>query len=98
MVPSDFTDVKDVTNGTGGWTNATIAENPDGSNVIKVETTADDFLLNSWKTFQFSADTPLVNDDKLYVFQTTTIYPTFNATGQTQLASALSEAGVEIVP
>jgi hypothetical protein len=98
LVPSDFTDVIDVSNGTGGWTNATISQNPDGSHVIKVETDSSPFAKNSWQTYQFSADTPTVTDDKLYVFQTTTIYPTFNSTGQTQLASALSEAGVEIVP
>jgi hypothetical protein len=98
LIPSDFTNVLDVTNGTGGWDQAEIVENPDKSHVIKVQTTVALFAKITSKTYQFSADTPLVNDDKLYVFQTTTIYPTFNSTGQTQLASALSEAGVEVVP
>jgi len=98
LVPSDFTDVKDVTAGTGGWTTATIDSNPDGSHVIKVQTSASPFLRNTHKTYQFSADPPNVNDDKLYVFQTTTIYPSFTGTDQSELASALSEAGVEVVP
>lgn len=98
LVPADFTDIQDITNGTGGWNAASIFQNPDGSNVIKVETSSSSFLGGTSKTYQFSVDNPLVNEDKLYVFQTTTIYPSFTGTGQSQLASALSEAGVEVIP
>ncbi|MBS3922226.1 MAG: hypothetical protein KGZ37_03660 [Nitrosarchaeum sp.] len=98
LVPSDFTDVQDYTAGSGGWGVASIFTNPDGSRIIKVETTASTFLGGTSKTYQFTADTPSVTSDKLYVFQTTTIYPSFTGTGQSELASALSEAGVEIVP
>ena len=47
------------------------------------------------KVFQFSADAPIVNDDKLYVMQTTTVYPDYE---WLTLTSALSEAGIEVVP
>ena len=98
LVPSDFTDVTDVSNGSDGWDVATIVENPDGSHIIKVTTTSSVLLGGTYKTYQFSADPPFVIEDKLYVFQTTTVYPTFNTGDEIQLASALSEAGVEVVP
>jgi hypothetical protein len=97
LVPSDFTDVKSHGSNTG-WNTADIDSNPDGSHIIKVETTASELGFGESLTYQFSADAPLVNDDKLYVLQTTTVYPTFNSTTKLQLASALSEAGVEVVP
>jgi hypothetical protein len=100
LVPSDFTDVTDVgiNDDTDGWNNAEISENPDGSHVISVLTNGTSLIGGFNATFQFSADAPLVNDDKLYVFQTTTIYPSFTTGDAIQLASALSEAGVEVVP
>jgi hypothetical protein len=98
LVPADFTDVTDVSAGTGGWNSATISENPDGSHIIHVETSSSTFTGGTEHNYQFSADIPAVNDDKLYVFQTTTIYPSFTGIGKIELASALSEAGVEVVP
>ena len=104
LVPADFTNVGDVSDGSGGWEEAEIFENADGSHVISVETTAskfpatvdDDFYL----VYQFNATNPTVTDTKLYVFQTTSIYPTSGWGGgdAVQVASALSEAGVQVIP
>lgn len=98
LVPADFTDIIDVTNGTNGWNKATIVENPDHSHVIKVQTSSNSLSGGVYKTYQFSADAPFVNDVKLYVFQTTTLYPTFTGGTKIQTASALTEAGVEVIP
>jgi hypothetical protein len=97
LVPNDFTNVQHVTS--AGWnTTKAIRENPDGSHIIEVITTAN-VTAGAVKTYMFTADTPVVSDDKLYVFQTTTVYPDFGgSTGRSQLVSALSEAGVEVVP
>ena len=97
LVPSDFTNVQHVAS--AGWnTTKAIKENPDGSHIIEVMTTAN-VAAGSVKTYKFTADTPTVSDDKLYVFQTTTVYPSFCcADKKSQLVSALSEAGVEVVP
>jgi hypothetical protein len=98
LVPADFTNIQDVSDGSGGWNDAAIDQNPDGSHIITVSTTLSSFIGGDIKTYQFSADIPTVSDDKLYVFQTTAIYPLFTGAGKSQLASSLSEAGVEIVP
>lgn len=96
LIPRDFNTVTPLSS--AGWDAGEVVDNPDGSHIIKVTTNAD-FAAASVKTFKFTADTPVVTDDKLYVFQTTTIYPTFCCgTGKTQVTSALSEAGVEISP
>lgn len=97
LIPSDFTNVIDVTAGTGGWDNAVISSNPDGSHVITVQTSAKPFT-TGFKTFQFSATVPTVSDTKLYVFQTTSIYVDWVLTDSLQTASALSEAGVQVNP
>jgi hypothetical protein len=73
-----------------------VFQNDDGSHVINVQTTLSDFVGS--QVYQFSANVPTVTDDKLYVFQTTTVYPDFVEDAVIQLASALSEAGVEVVP
>jgi hypothetical protein len=101
LIPSDFTDIQDVTLGASGsgWYNATIVKNPDNSHVLTVNTNTTDNEIGAYAyyTYQFSADAPTVSDDQLYVFQTTTIYPDFNSGEELQLASALSEAGVSVV-
>ncbi|AFS82760.1 hypothetical protein [Candidatus Nitrosopumilus sediminis] len=98
LVPADFKDVVDESAGTGGWNEAEIVKNPDGSHIIKVETSNISFASDDVWTYQFNATNPTVSDDKLFVFQTTTIYPSFTGVGKSQLISALSEAGVEVVP
>jgi hypothetical protein len=102
LIPADFTDVNDYTHGDSDWNEASIEENPDGSHIIKVRTTTNStgfpFTGGDVRTYQFTADSPTVTDDKLYVFQTTTVYPEFKTGAQIQLASALSEAGVEVIP
>jgi hypothetical protein len=96
LIPSDFTNVTPI--GGTGWDAGTKVMNDDGSSAITASTTLSTFAGKTYKTYQFSANAPNVIEDKLYVFQTTTLYPTFNGTGNVQLASALSEAGVEVVP
>ena len=97
LVPSDFTDVKSF-GSNPGWGTASIIANPDNSHVIQVETTVSPMLGGTSKVYQFSADAPAVSDDKLYVLQTTTVYPNFNSGNNLQLASSLSEAGIEVIP
>jgi hypothetical protein len=98
LVPAGFDNLAHVTS--SGWdTSEPILENPDNSHIIKVTTSASDFTSSAIETYKFTADTPTVTDDKLYVFQTTTVYPTFGGVdGESQLTSALSEAGVEVIP
>ena len=95
LLPSDFTNVADVTAGADNWNVASIVQNPDDSTVITVDTTTNPFTTGN-QTYQFSADVPILTNNKLYVFQTTTIYPSW--TDGIQLSSALSEAGVQVVP
>jgi len=97
LIPTDFTDVKSFGANTG-WNTAVILENPDGSKMITVETTASTFAPLTHLTYQFSADNPVVGEVKLYVFQTTSIYPNWNSGKQLELSSALSEAGVQVNP
>ncbi len=98
LIPSDFTDVTDVTAGTGGWEEASKVTNPDGSTVLNVQTGATLKPFGTYaKTYQFSATAPTVSNTKLYVFQTTSVYvDSYNDSVQT--ASALSEAGVQVIP
>jgi len=98
LLPADFTNISSTGPNTG-WDEAIIVKNPDDSHVINVNTTATSFAQGNL-TYQFVADVPVVEEAKLYVFQTTAVYPTWSNPGfnQLQLASALSEAGVEVVP
>jgi hypothetical protein len=103
LVPSDFTNVASF--GTNsGWDTATVSTNPDGSSVIQVQTATKPFpninnATNSgYLTYQFSADAPTVATTKLYVLQTTSVYIDWTLTDALQTASALSEAGVQVVP
>ncbi len=97
LVPGDFTNVAQIYNATAGWNNATISTNPDGSHVIAVQTSTKPFA-TGFKTFKFSATVPTVSDTKLYVFQTTSVYIDWVLTDALQTASALSEAGVQVIP
>jgi len=97
LVPKDFTNVLEHSGGNPDWDPPTIIKNPDDSHVITVNTTSTTFSGLTFKTFQFTTDVPTITDDQLYVFQTTTIYPTFTSTDEIQLSSALSEAGVQVV-
>ncbi len=97
LIPGDFTNVAQIYNATAGWNNATLSTNPDGSHVINVQTTTKPFL-PGFKTFKFSATVPTVSDTKLYVFQTTSVYVDWVLTDALQTASALSEAGVQVIP
>ena len=96
LIPTDFTDVQDV--GGAGWNAATMAENPDGSKILTVQTTANTFSSSTHLTYQFSADNPVVSKVKLYVFQTTAVYPNWRLGDKIELSSALSEAGVQVNP
>ncbi len=98
LVPKDFTDVKDVSNCTGGWNCATISINQDNTHTIKVDTSATAIAAGSDRTFQFSVDVPSLTQNELYVFRTATIYPSWTGAGNIQLASAFSEATMEVVP
>ena len=95
LIPSDFTH-ETMCNCpfNSDWTIEDPIVNPDGS-VFLVATANNDLLINSAITFQFNATAPTVSNDALYVFQTTTYYPGWD---QPQITSALSEAGVEVVP
>jgi hypothetical protein len=99
LLPADFSNV-DAYGSNTGWDETIVITNPDGSKVINVNTTATSFAAESDLTYQFEADIPTVTDTKLYVFQTTAVYPQWSnvALKQVQIASALSEAGVEVDP
>jgi hypothetical protein len=103
LVPSDFTNVASFGTNTG-WDAAEIATNPDGSSVIQVQTTTkpfpniDNATNGGMLTYQFQADAPTVSNTKLYVLQTTSVYIDWTLTDAVQVASALSEAGVQVVP
>jgi len=94
LVPSDFTDVQPV--GGTGWQLGSVLVNPDGSSVVTTQTTANSFADDTAIVYQFRADAPTISETKLYVFQTTAVYPDWTA--GIQIASALSEAGVEVIP
>lgn len=96
LVPNDFTEVTDVSAGTGGWDAASIYTNPDGSKVISVQTSSKPFNSGT-QVYKFSAKVPTVTETKLYVFQTTSVYVDWVLTDALQTASALSEAGVQVL-
>jgi len=97
LVPSDFSDV--IPLGGSGWTTGTTVANEDGSTMITTQTTANPLTYDTFVTYQFRADAPVISETQLYVFQTTAIYPDWNEQNSfMQIASALSEAGVEVVP
>jgi len=96
IVPSDFTDVKRI--GGTGWQLGDLVTNPDGSSMITAQTTANTFAEDDVLIYQFSVDAPTVTQAELYVFQTTAIYPDWTGLLEIQIASALSEAGVKVLP
>jgi len=99
LLPADFSDVKEYED-SPDWDDAVVVTNPDGSHVITVNTTATTMTGPSHINFRFTADVPSVTETKLYVFQTTSVYPGWDNPSfkEVQLASALSEAGVEVIP
>ncbi len=103
LVPSDFTNVASYGSNMG-WQPASIVQNVDGSYVISVQTATKPFpsstnATNSgYLTYQFSATAPTVSTTKLYVLQTTSVYIDWTAASALQTASALSEAGVQVIP
>jgi len=100
LVPKDFTNIQAAdgqTSGTGpDWEDVIILQNPDGSHFIKVNTTGTIFEKQEFSTFSFNATAPVVTEIALYVFSTTTYYP--GSTEVSGIASAISEAGVMVVP
>lgn len=102
LIPGDFTGISfsaamNSTNSAAGWGTPILTSNPDGSSVIAVETTSN-FGTSSPKVFQYRVTAPAVSDTKLYVFQTTTVYPNWTIPDAVQIASAVSEAGVQVIP
>ncbi len=81
-----------------GWDPATILVNPDGSTFLKVNTTATSPSLaeGAYITFSFNATAPVVTENSLYVFQTTTFYPAW--ADVPEIASSVSEAGIVVRP
>ncbi len=104
LIPKDFTINQVITKDStpvdnDDWNDAEILVNPDGSSFIKVNSTAnitDGYPDPSHKTLQFNLTAPVVTEDSLYVFQTTTYYLNWDA--GPQITSSLSEAGVEVIP
>jgi len=97
LVPADFKNILPI--GGTGWNTGSKVTNEDGSTMITTTTTANPFVQDTYFTYTFSADAPTVTETQLYVFQTTTIYPDWDEEDYyAQIASALSEAGVEVVP
>ena len=95
LIPSDFTHETICTCPFNpDWTIDAPIVNPDGS-VFLAATANESLGVSSDITFQFNATAPEVANDSLYVFQTTTYYPGWD---EPQITSALSEAGVEVVP
>jgi len=68
--------------------------NPDGSNFIKVNTTATFLPEDSYVTFSFNATAPVVTENSIYIFQTTTFYPKW--TQGPEITSSVSEAGIVV--
>ncbi len=81
-----------------GWDPATILVNPDGSTFLKVNTTATSPSLaeGAHITFSFNATAPVVTENSLYVFATTTFYPAW--ANVPEIASSVSEAGIVVRP
>jgi len=99
FIPKDFTNIS--ADSQTGWDDVVVVSNPDASHFIKVNTTAISFPKNTYKNFSFNVTAPVVTENSLYVFATTTFYPRW-ATASTdpgpEIASAISEAGVMVVP
>jgi len=102
LIPKDFGTPSAASQ--SGWDDVRILANPDGSNFIKVNTTADGsppgfipgLAKNSHLTFSFNVTAPVVEETSLYVFSTTSYYP--GSTQVPEIASAISEAGVIVEP
>lgn len=92
IVPKDFTSVSASTQ--SSWDAPIIINNADGSTLIKVNTTDSNFNPNQKETFSFNATAPVVTEAQLYVFKTIIQYPNSDA----QIAAAIAEAGVRVVP
>jgi len=99
FIPKDFSNPNAVSQ--SGWDDVVILTNPDNSYFIKVNTTATSFAANSHLTFSFNVTAPVVTEKSLYVFATTTFYPRWAAgliDPGPEIASAISEAGIVVVP
>jgi hypothetical protein len=95
LIPSDFTHSTMCTGcDNSAWNIEAPLVNPDGSVFLKVES-VNNLAADGHITFQFNATAPEVANDSLYVFQTTSYYPGWD---EPQITSALSEAGVEVIP
>jgi len=99
FIPKDFTNPNAASQ--SGWDDVIILQNPDTSYFIKVNTTATSFAANSHLIFSFNVTAPVVTEKSLYVFVTTTFYPRWAAgliNPGPEIASAISEAGIVVVP
>jgi len=95
LLPTDFTyNTECVGCDNSKWEDLTSITNPDGSVFLK-GVSVGALSPNSFIVYQFNATAPIVTEDSLYVFQTTTYYPRWN---QPLITASLSEAGVEVVP
>ena len=93
MIPKDFTNVS--ADPQSSWDDIIILSNQDGSTLIKVNTTSTFFNQNRAEVFSFNATAPVVTTSKLYVFQTTALYPNCSCE---EISAAIAEVGVEVVP
>jgi len=100
LIPKDFTNIQAADLQTGGtgptWEEVEILSNPDGSHFIKVNTTGTIFEKLKYSTFSFNVTAPVVTEISLYVFSTTAYYPGSNKVSG--IASAISEAGIMVIP
>jgi len=96
LLPKSFTVSQPAAQ--SGWDPATVLINPDGSTFLKVNTTATSPSLveGAHITFLFNATAPVVTENSLYVFQTTTFYPAW--ADVPEIASSVSEAGIVVRP
>jgi len=100
LIPKDFTNVKKYSN--SDFDDPAITTNPDGSTFLKANSTANlgadsgNGVSPYHITFQFNATAPTVTEDSLYVFQTVVYYPGW--TVGPEIASSISEVGIEIIP
>ena len=103
LLPKSFTNVNAQSQ--TGWDPAAILTNPDGSTFLKVNTTKcycetptplPSLAEGAHITFSFNATAPVVTENSLYVFQTTTFYPAW--TDVPEIASSVSEAGIVVRP
>jgi len=96
LLPKSFTVTPVATQ--SGWDPATVLINPDGSTFLKVNTTATSPSLveGAHITFSFNATAPVVTENSLYVFATTTFYPAWD--NVPEVASSVSEAGIVVRP